>query len=441
MYINNVEYETLNVINGVISYDVNYKSINDYQITLIYEENEYYKKTVYNHNMQIKNLPIKDIQLKNPIVTTSQSTITNELVFITENNYEVKDGIIDFYIEDYQIGSFFVTTDKAIKITLPKIKHGDHILKLHYHDSDIYNDKNVDIPIKITLTKVNVIINNNNNIVASLDDVIAIPLKFSQKINGLVRFYIGNGTNFKFIGVSMVSDDYYIYNYKLPYETQEDQIIKVEFEGDDEHEPCEGKIPLEIIKTQASFVLQDVEGSYNSVINIPLVDVDIGINEMIQLYIKDNTQEIYIGDVILSNDTSYEYKLPLSLTPGLYTIIGRFNGNAVYNFYETQSNLVILPSHIILSYYQNNILSTNIAGEILLNSAITDENGNIVSDGKIQFSIDGEDIKLLNPNEEFKYKLNNNFTNDIVMQATYIPSTSLYIEPLAYFISTGHFLQ
>ena len=428
LYINNVEYETLNVINGVISYDVNYKSINDYQITLIYEENEYYKKTVYNHNMQIKNLPIKDIQLKNPIVTTSQSTITNELIFITENNYEVKDGIIDFYIEDYQIGSFFVTTDKAIKITLPKIKHGDHILKLHYHDSDIYSDKNVDIPIKITLTKVNVIINNNNNIVASIDDEIAIPLKFSQKINGLVRFYIGNGTNFKFIGVSMVSDDYYIYNYKLPYETQENQIIKVEFEGDDEHEPCEGEIPLEIIKTQASFVLQDVEGSYNSVINIPLVDVDIGINEMIQLYIKDNTQEIYIGDVILSNDTSYEYKLPLSLTPGLYTIIGRFNGNAVYNFYETQSNLVILPSHIILSYYQNNILSTNIAGEILLNSAITDENGNIVSDGKIQFSIDGEDIKLLNPNEEFKYKLNNNFTNDIVMQATYIPSTSLYIE-------------
>lgn len=428
LYIDGIEFETVNVTNGVINYNINYKSIDNYNISIVYQENKYYKKTISSYTMKVTSLPINDIQLKNPIKNVFGSVIENELIFIVDNDYAVSDGVVDLSIDDYSLGSFFIYKNKDINITIPKIKAGEYNLTISYHDSDIFDDKVVQIPIEITLKEVNITINDNNPIVASVDDEISIPIVFDDEINGLVRFYIGDNDNFKFIGMEMVTDNDCNYLYKLPLNLEDtDKTIKVEFDGDDQHMPTSSTAPLEIIKQESSFVIDDIEASYMDIIDINIHDINIGKDELIQLFISQDGQEIYLDDLIVNNNYKYHYQLPSTLKPGVYSIIGKFSGTAVYKPLVITSNLIITPTEVHIPFYEGET-KAYIGGTLELNTFVEDKNGNAIDDGSVSFVLNNKDLGTFDLSKIYEHLLNHNIIKDANLVIKYIPENNLYIE-------------
>lgn len=469
LYIDNVqETELQNVQFGKISLPLQFNQAKIYHMSIVYEENEYYEYTSMPFDFKIDSADIENISFKdkntdqdtyyinnNTIYSLPYQKIESELVFNTLDNIDVTDGIVDIFINDKFIRSYYIPEgDKYIDFNIENLNKGEHTIKIKYHDSLLFNDYEKEITLIILSKQVLLkITTEDDNFIHAQDytDTISIETKIYDiennplNLNGILRYYIGlpiyranevgetfiSDYDYKFIGVQEINNiNVDTYEYTLPpnlleysiekYETQ--YVIKSEFIGNNEYDESSTQVGLKITKTapEITFIdnnnleITDMEADYGNIINIKLQTNLLG-SPLINLYIdNDPIGTIMIQDGIgeLSYKLSGKYK-PKEGT-NVYSLRAQFKGSAVNTPQIISIPLTIHPF--------TPILDTSFADEVYyggvlqLNNVVKNMDNSLINTGMLKYIID---------NQEHEYNVNTDATINLSSIVSGIPTLTV----------------
>ena len=339
IYIDNVlECENIKIINGQIIANLMFSQARHYPITIIFNENDYYLETSYLQDFTVNNVPIEDIE-----ITTTNNKIT-ELDFITINNHNVDDGIIDIHIDGKQIGSYYVAeSNKFFDIDISTLSKGTHKITLEYHDSQIFDKFNTTKYINIQGKTVAITV---DDIFATPKSIINITANLSEAIDGTIKYYINND----YIGLSQLNNEQTsTLTYTIPINlTEENYTLTAKFIGNDYYDESIASSTLHLTKNNTNFNIgNDITAFYQETLSIPINVTNVDTNSLIKFYIKktDNITEeettTFIGDCIISENDTFKYTLSNQFIAGEYTILAKYDGSQIYTEASSECKLTI----------------------------------------------------------------------------------------------------
>lgn len=481
LYIDNVkESESIDVVNGQITLDLTLAKARTYNMTIIYEDNDYYAQTPYNFKFKVDSVNIDDI-LFDEVVNGTEKTYYLEdglphsypnqlfkanLKYQTLDNYNVKDGILDILIDNTKINSYYVAeSNKYIEFNIRDLDKGNHTLTFNYHDSGLFNDftKEYILTIesqKVTLSIDNIIQDGKEKIITyANNDIIKINTVLDKEINGILQYYIGLPVyradevgntytwkyDYKFIGLEQINQrTNVLYEYDLPdslleYSNTKEEtnyVIKVEFPGNNQYNATEKEVFLEIKKDdcEIKFNKEEYIVNYRQQL-IGSFTIDAFGEQYVTLQIQDNdTNEIYnIGSVITQQTDNggvgefiYQMSSKFATNINGYQLIASFNGSAINQPCIALSKITVQAAKPQL---QTTDIEAYIGGELTLDNIlilpINDNDYLVIEDGKLSYKIlydtDKEYVinKEYTPNQKATVHLPADIIKDAKLEVTY----------------------
>ena len=471
LYIDNVkETESIDIVNGQITVPLSFSKAKSFPITIVYEDNNYYKQTTFSFDFIINSIDMNNISIKN--IINSQENILyleNDIVYSIQNqeikldllydtldNYNVTDGIVDILIDNKVINTYYVAeSNKYVTFNTENISKGNHILTLKYHDSSLFNDFSKDYTLKIIAKTINIEIVNTTDkgeiLVSPHNDTIEIATHISEQVNGLLKYYIGIPTykanevgdtylweyDYKFIGLDDIQNredityQYILSSSLLNYAEDKDETkykIKAVFEGNDYYDSNEDEVDLHIEKTDCNITFDNeiYNVAYKDIITINF-NIDAKGEQLVQLSIgNDDIGYKNIGSIVTSNNKgSVTYKMNSSLvvkeTP--YLLIAHFAGSALNNSADANAEVYVHAATPIMNISD---MEAYKAGTLTLDNVLTDVDGVVIASGTISYNICDTDNNILfstdkySLNKKVKITLPDTIIDDkVILQAIY----------------------
>lgn len=426
IYIDNIqETEKKNIQYGECDFILRFDKVQDYNLTIVYTDDQYYQSTTYKQIFKVSALPIINIDFEEPLTSVANTEYNNTIIFETFEDHHVYDGIIDIFLNNNKMGTYYITdTNKEFIIEIDDIDAGVYDFTIQYHDSELFDDFESTFDFTIEERTLNMIINNGEIIVAQLKEQISIPVNTDLPAKGLIKYYMGiNEDNMKFIGVTDINGTYTEYNYTLPKTLDNKPIeqpyylIKCVFENNGKYQESTAYGNLDIILTTPELNIEPITAFYHDNINI-IVTNDIDDNEMLEFYINNE----YIGSEV-SNDGMcvFSYTLPSKYTAGEYNLMVKHDKTAVIDEATANTTLTIEPCPIRIKsdnieQYINNIINIHALG--------IDNQDRTIPEGTMSFSINDTEVEYegrtsFNMNENIQYQLPINVIEDTEIQVTY----------------------
>ena len=405
LYIDSIKETTSqSLVNGQTNFILNLNQIKKYTIRILFSNNDYYANTTQTQILDIKKIPIYDITFENPLVSEPNSKFNNILIFDVFEDYNISDGIVDFYLNNQKIHTYYMTTtNKNIRLDIPNLDSGTYYLKLQYYDSDLFSNFEKTYEFEVSSMDVEMHMNDIN---ARLNDTINIDCQITPAVKGLVKYYIGvNTENLQFIGLKQANE---IYDYTLTKDTlqESDQyIIVAHFDGNNQYREKETQCTLNIQKEDGSLnVYTNNEVIYNSTLNIQ-GSTNIQGNPAIDLYISSSPgDKIYINTVFAKNKSfQYEYKLPPHIVAGNYAIIAEYQGSPIINPTSSTKSFKVIKDTPKL---KQTSISLHKGNFVELENILYDINNINLKSGMLEYKYNGEKVYTA-------YELNNKYLLDL----------------------------
>ena len=424
LYIDNVRHSTQDIVNGEAIFSLKFNTIKDYQLLLVYEENEYYNRTIKEQIFSVRNIPINDILIST--LNAYPNTLHNvDLTFETQNGLAVTDGQVDFYFDDKKINTYAVGESdsqgkKHMQINIPNVAATTdditHTLRIDYYDSLVFGDysKTYDFSVEYVPFGIDV-----NPITAQLNEEINIVSTFTNDIalTGVLEYYLETENHSqRLIGIESINNENtHIYNYTLPNNLSGDEAyIVVKYVGDAQHLPVEGRNTFTLLR---------------SAIEISNVEVNDTIRYQDTLTLSFNTNvegkhnfAISLNDIPLGIAKSvdgvanFTYKLPSDVHIGEYELYIVSPQSVIFDYFENDGiEIEVIPADPIFTDMQD-IIAT-IGGTVTLPHQVKDLDG-VNIDGVLKYRID--DTISIYP-EDNKITLSN--INDFDIEIIFEPSS------------------
>ena len=396
IYIDGVkEKENIKVINGQASTYLEFDNVKKYEITIVYEENDYHEESSYTYDFFTNTIPI------NNITFDYNNSKINTVIFETKDNINVYDGVLDIKIDDEYIKTIFITeSNKALDLDISHLSKGKHEVNIKYYDSSMFDNYKGVVDIYIEPKTLDISI-KEEEIYAQIDSYIDVPIELTDTISGTIKYYINNDM---YIGMSNIqNDNQAVFKFKVPISfTDETYNITAKFIGNEFYNESISNTATLFIQKHESYIYinneENIEAFYQENINLN-IDTNIEGNLSVFLKIYDKNNEILSSDnLLISQDNDTIYQLNSYLTEGEYTIDIYYPGSIYYNEYGTSCKLIVSPYTPLIN--ENDIYSeTNIGGVITLNSLVKNINDVPIFDvGNFRYVIDdiGYEVELNN---------------------------------------------
>ena len=420
LYIDNVKHSTQNIINGEAIFSLKLNNVQDYRFSLVYEEDEYYNKTVYEQTFSVNNIPITNIAIDN-LSAKINSLHEILLTFVTENGLKVNDGYIDFYLNNQKINTYSVMLDpKYMQLNIPNMPYGTYELEVRYYGSSTFDDYRQTYDFAVTSLLFDVTV---NDIVAELNDDIDIVTSFIDDgepvyLDGTLEYYLQTNGGRRFIGIEAISNQHtHTYTYTLPNDLDQSTYdIIVCYTGDPQHMPQQGQGTLSIQRSYIELSNIDysntIEYQHNVILNcntniLGIHNFDVGL--------KKNDTTYYLGTATSENGIiNFTHKLESQFGVGEYTIILYSPPSIIFNEFEREFNITVEPTTPTIIIDETKDYEATFGGYFTLPHEARDNNN---------ISIDGTFSYILN-NEELSY--DNNYRTILNYYAMPIRGNTIY---------------
>ena len=400
LYIDNVKHSTRPIVNGEAIFSLKFNTIKEYQLLLVYEEDEYYNRTLKEQTFYVNNIPITNIKIDdNYLIAEPNSLHEIELKFETENNLEVNDGYVDIYFNNKLINTYTVVQGKKyISLQIPNLpSNQQYPLKIKYYNSKIFNDYIQQYECGLTYIPFEI---NVDPIVAQANDEIQIHSVFTNDVylTGILEYYLEteNGST-RLVDIASINNAAeYTHSYVLPSDLDGDErYITVKYMGDDQHTQQIGKGSLTIQKT--NIVIDDLSNIPNEIQyqhNLSFT-LDTGLTTIHDFYIKMNDKLI---DIVPSKENGmlvFNKKLPSDIDVGSYQLHIESPATAVFNAYSQSQSINVTPADPIFDDFESQ-WTKYIGSEVTLPHQMKDYDG-VNIDGDFTYIIrDGETLTPVN---------------------------------------------
>lgn len=431
IYIDSVkETDNKTVVYGECDFILNFTQVKEYDLTVVYTDDKYYKSTTYEQKFKISALPISNISFENELTSVANTDYNNTIIFETFENHDVYDGIVDLYLNNDKKGTCYINNiNKEFTIDIGDLDAGTYDFTIKYHDSELFDDYKDTFDFTITERTLNMNINGGNTIVTQLQENITLPTYLDTSVKGIIKYYIGvNEESMKFIGVTDINGTNTTYNYTLPKvldekpDNQRYYLIKAVFENNGKYQEAIAYCNLDIVLTTPSLNMEPITAYYHGNVNIEITN-DIHNNALLEFYLNDE----YIGAEVSNNGKcTFNYTLPTEYLAGEYDLMVKYNKTSIMNEQIAHATLTIVPSPVSI---QSNGIEEYINHNICINAIGVDSEDRVVSEGTMSFSINDVDIQYnetthFNINEQVIYKLPINIVEDTRIKVTYHTSNN-----------------
>lgn len=440
IYIDNVkESDTKDVTYGESEFALSFNQVKDYELNIAYNDNEYYQSTTSKHNFKVSALPINNITFEEELSSVANTTYSNTLIFDTFENQMVYDGIVDIFLNNDKLGTYYITNlNKEFKVEIGDLSAGEYNLTISYHDSELFDTYQQDYIFTIQERTLNMTINNGQNITAHLSEKIDIPVQTDVSTKGLIKYYIGvNESQMKFIGVTQLDGTTSTYHYTLPQvldekpDNQKYYIIKAVFENNGKYQEAIAYANLEIKLTTPTLHIDPLTAYYHSNIEVIVIN-NITNTAPLDFYINDE----YIGSGTSDNEKCiFKYTLPTKYLAGEYDLTVVYNKTSIMNENQFTTTLTIEPSPVVIDIPNKQIY---VGHDIVLDTYGVDTEGRSISEGSMSFTINDIDIMyenntIFDMNEKIHYQLPQDINQDTQIVVQYQShNTDKYQDTISY---------
>ncbi len=425
LYVDNVKIDTTNVINGRATFYTSFDNIKEYDLIILYDENEYYEQSREDFIFTVNNIPINNIII-NDLPTLPNTQL--ETIISFDADFKVTDGMIDFIIDGELINTYAIIQNnkKYVKLNILNISAGTHILTMKYYDSLIFENKEVNIDFVIDKQDPTMILNIPS--IVSLQDTINIKTtNLPTNTNATIEYYLypkDFNENPRFIKILNNNNKSEVsFDYTLPYLDESNYVIKAQFIENDQYNTKSIEEEFTIEKSDITLSISNQSIEYQSSLEIEYDIEDTNFNEKVFFSIEKDNEYILLGSTKAENGfVTFEQKLDSQYSVGQYNLKINTLETTVYNSQEQIVTLDIVPTNPIL---QNNIIKGYINQNIILEPIFVDHYNNEVS-GEIvcenypnlAYTITNEEEQSIN----IQFTPNNNNFNST--------NNTLYIEPM-----------
>lgn len=421
LYIDNVETDTQQVLNGQANTWISLDTVKDYNFKIVYEDNDYYALSSEDFTFTINNISLKDISISDThsIPNTQLETIVN---INAPNDINVTDGLIDFYIDKDKINTFSVTEDtKYVKLDIPNINAGTHQMTFKYYDSAIFKNNIFTHDFIIDTQTIDMTI--PETYMATLNDTIDFNVELDKNVISSLEFYliaVEDDTNImsRLIGIEQINNQNIInFQYTLPNDLEQintNYKVQIKFVGNEQYEPITKEMNLIIDKRKPIFEEYIVSSTveYQSQVNI-FCKTDISNATLVYFYLDTEDNQIGYKQTDDVNDDGYinfKYNLNKNMYPDEeHKIIMVIKESTTLQKVSVNKTFTITKSTPTLSIAH---MEAYVGQEITLPTNVIDNKGFDVTDGTLKYYINDTLIKSGQPNEEIIYKLDNTYTTE-----------------------------
>ena len=434
LYIDNVETDTRIVQLGQAKFPLSLDTVKDYNFTIVYNSNDYYKKTPIDFTFTVDNIKINDITLNN-LSSTPNTTLDTTLLFDAPSQFDVKDGFVSIKINDIKLGVFAVVEDtKYVTFEIPNLDAGIHKLTIDYYDSAIFKDDTFTCDFEII--KQHIHLTTPQTLSAVLNDEISFTTEITEKINGTLEYalltYENNAVQERFIGIDQINKQNEItFKYQLPNNlTQTENTtykIAVHFTGNNQYYEETKIFPLNI--TKGNITTLDIEMNDAEYQSILYVSIDTEIHNATPIYVYLDDQEIGYKQTDDTNEDDkivFKYQLDSTYLPSTqHTITAIINESTTLNSKTVTKEFVIgkaipdIPSGDIDVY---------VGEKIILPTHVTNKKGFDIISGTLTYTIDGNEIGECKPQDTLEYQLDNNYVDKIEIEVEYKSDEESYYQ-------------
>lgn len=410
LYIDNVKYDTANVVNGEAIYHLSFNQIKTYQLRVIYEENEYYMQTSKDQMFSTNRIPINDINID---IMPSLPNQVFETIVTIQAPFNVTDGILTFYINNDILNSYMVTEEEEqyVKLHIPNLSAGTYDLQIEYNNSQIFENKKVYKTFVIEPQDLNIILNVPNEV--SLNDIIDIQTtQLPTNVNGTIEYYLSsteNETN-RFIKMVHTNNQSEInFKYELPYLNKTQYYIIAKYIGDEYYNEKIISKPITINKSDINLSTIEIDPiQYQNELYIYADINNLYFNEKVYFDIKYEDEYENIG-YVEANEGIIDFKKQIDskYIVGNYQIKIRSSETTIYNNAEFVTQLSIIQATPIL---KENTIEEYIGNKLNIDNIVfADKYDNILSGtiDNIDYTVTNEDdisIKFTPNNTNFSEK-------------------------------------
>ncbi len=425
LYVDNIKHSTQNIVNGRAIYTLKLNTVKDYALSFIYEEDDYYLRTLKEQRFIVNNIPITNIDID---VFESQPNTSQEieLTFDTENDLKVNDGYVDIYFDDSKINTYSITEseNKYVKINIPDVDAGDYVLRIKYYDSSVFSDYIQEYD--FTVTKIPITI-EVEDVTAEMNEEILIKATFTNKISGVLEYSLQtNNGAIRFIGIeSIINQKEHSYSYTLPDDLEDTQYsIVVKYMGDGQHDQEIGIGTLYINKLNieiSNIIINDILYENN-------VSYDIEYQNSLSLSFDTNVQnrhnfDIYLNDNLIgvipsvNGVASLDEDFIIDVDVGIYQLTIHSDPSVVFNEHVSE-NIEINVIATDPLFADLNDEECYIGGYATLPHQVRDNN-NIDIDGEFTYEINGQALENIQNN-----KVILNEINDVIVNVSFVPNNN-----------------
>ena len=149
LYIDGIKKDSAIIINGEATFNLvnGLPVVRTYEMTVVYEDNDYYKRTAEIYHFKVGQIAIGDDNITLETLHSIPNTIlTTKVIFNTPNDVDIVDGFVDFFFDEKKINTYAMTEGKDTKyvdLNIPDTYYTTsdkkpHILRLEYYNSSIF---------------------------------------------------------------------------------------------------------------------------------------------------------------------------------------------------------------------------------------------------------------------------------------------------------------
>ncbi len=364
-----------------------------YNIKAEYSSDKYYNQANANTTVNVERSIIADVDLSQSIKTRNNATV-NTILKDIDGKTLTGNVDVEVLIDDQSIQNLTIK-DGVVNLVLPmdeKIQK-NYTLTIKTKQNNLYDAKTLTSTIEVV----------NREVIIESIDVNTPRTTQDLKVNTTIKDEFGNPLNdgiatFKLDGVEIgqanVAGGRATITYTLPYDVfGGDHKVTVEYAADKYYDIQSKDQNVEVVKSNIkSIVIPDksIKTKLNTTIEIALRnEYDKSLNTTVEV-------DIYIDSKLLktrvvpANETTLILYLPFeNASAGVYLLDIRVRESGLYNAINTTATINVINRVPIIEIETNTPRTT---GVLEINTTIKDNDGNIVNQGVIIFSINGVNI-------------------------------------------------
>lgn len=429
LYIDGTKKQTVDVKNGKAEFDLIFDTIKNYNINLLYNENDKFNATQKSTELNIKKIPIS-------ITANSISGIINESVEATIQlsnplNNVVTDGVLILSSAQEDLITYNITENsdnkQYVRFNIPSyFLKGDNELTIKYSNSDYFEDNLIKANVIANTIPTEVTLNEINNV--NIPEDLQITATFNQKVNGIAYFYLDNMDNFIDMDLIEYNETSQKYEANIIYPlstdiTELNHTIYIKYNGNDQYSACSNKVDFTINKIKSNLTLNTITTNVGKTIKLIATTTNILTNKNIKFYINNTL----IGSSNINPETKtaeLEYTLPYSNSTenivGEYTIKAILNQTAIYEEVIATNTLTINPLNITIEditqkYYIGSTMS--------LKNKVIDSNNQEITSGTLKYIYSNDFTESVSPNTNTSAINLSDSDTDKQITITYTPDT------------------